>query len=694
MSSEPITTSTSNISCYEGITDIHALREEIRKVLTRGIPQDELPPKPVVERDPSVPHAPTKNIDLILTKDEQKLAIKNALRYFPKKFHKELAEEFIHELKTYGHVYMYRFRPTTFDIRAYTLEDYPAKSKHAASIMFMIFNNLDKKVAQYPHELVTYGGNGSVFSNWGQFLLVMKYLSEMTDEQTLVMYSGHPLGLFPSNPWSPRVVITNGLTVPNYSTRDDYEKMYAMGNTIYGQMTAGSYCYIGSQGIVHGTTLVILNAGRKYLGLEDLSGKVFVTSGLGGMSGAQPKAGVISGCISVVAEINPSALNKRLEQGWLAESAGSDVEKCVERIKQARKNKEVVSIGYLGNVVDLWERLAEEDELLVELGSDQTSLHNPFAGGYYPVGKTFEEANQIMKDNPQLFKELVQQSLVRQVSAINKLTKKGMKFWDYGNCFLYEARNAGADIVKEGGDFKYPSYVQDIMGNIFALGFGPFRYICTSNDPKDLETADKIATQVIEELRKTSPPKSTQQYDDNYRWIVQAAEHKLVVGSQARILYSDIEGRMKISLEFNKAIREGRIKGQIVLSRDHHDVSGADSPFRETSDMYDGSNKTADMSVHTFVGNAIRGTTYCALHNGGGVGFGLAINCGFGLVLDGTEEADEKVKGIMLWDVSNGITRRSWSGNENAYEAIERAMELHPNLKVTLPEKCDFDFDI
>jgi urocanate hydratase len=655
--------------------------KQILQILTRGIP-DEIDVTKKFDRDPSVPHAPVRRPKLTL--QQQKLAVKNALRYFPEKHHKFLAVEFYEELKKYGHIYMYRFRPTEYEMKAYSIDDYPAKCKQAAAIMLMIQNNLDKRVAQYPHELITYGGNGSVFNNWAQYLLVMKYLSEMTDEQTLVMYSGHPLGLFPSHKNAPRVVITNGLVVPNYSSREDYELFYALGCTIYGQMTAGSYAYIGPQGIVHGTTLTVLNAGRKYLGLEDLRGKVFVSSGLGGMSGAQPKAGTICGCISVTAEVNKAALEKRYNQGWIMEKI-SDLEECIARIKKARQEKKPVSIGFLGNIVSLWERLAEEKELLVELGSDQTSLHNPYGGGYYPVQLTFDEANKMMVEDPEKFKSLVQESLRRQVAAINKLTAKGMKFWDYGNSFLLEASRAKADILNQDGTFKYPSYVEDIMGDIFSLGFGPFRWVCLSNDPKDLEESDKIAAEVISELAKKAPQKSQKQYNDNLLWITKAGENKLVVGSQARILYSDAVGRVKIAEAFNDAIKSGRIKGGIVLSRDHHDVSGADSPYRETSNIRDGSYKTADMAVQTVIGNSFRGATWVALHNGGGTGWGEAINCGFGLVLDGTEEAAKRAREMLFWDVTNGLGRRSWSGHPYAEESIKRAMEAEPKLKVTIP---------
>lgn len=659
-------------------------------ILTRGLP-DRLPPSTLgKERSPHVPHAPSKPIHQILKTVEQKqLALKNALRYFPKEWHEELIPEFTHELLTYGHIYMYRFKPTEYEMRAYPIEYYPCKCKQAAAIMVMIMNNLDRRVAQFPDELITYGTNGSVFQNWVQYLLIMKYLSTMTEEQTLAMYSGHPLGLFPSHKEAPRVVITNGMVVPNYSSKQDYEEMYALGVTQYGQMTAGSYCYIGPQGIVHGTTLTILNAGRKYLNLEDLSGKVFVTSGLGGMSGAQPKAGTICGCITVTAEVNEAALMKRYEQGWVMEVV-RDLDTCIERIKKGRQEKKPLSIAYLGNVVDLWERLAQEEEMLVELGSDQTSCHNVFNGGYYPVGMTVEESNRMMREDHETFKLRVQESLRRQVKAINTLAARGMKFWDYGNSFLLEASRAGADVLdqndKSGQRFRYPSYVQDIMGDIFSLGFGPFRWVCLSGKPSDLEETDRIAAEVTDQLSKISPLRAKQQYRDNYKWIVQAGENKLVVGSQARILYSDLEGRRKIALAFNKAISEGKI-GPVALSRDHHDVSGADSPWRETSNIYDGSFKTADMSVHTVIGNSFRGATWVALHNGGGTGWGEAINCGFGLVLDGSEEAARRADQMLFWDVANGLGRRCWSGNENAMETTNRVMQQYGNLIVTVPQQ-------
>jgi urocanate hydratase len=590
----------------------------------------------------------------------------------------------IKELKNFGHIYMYRFRPTHYPMKAYPIDYYPAKCKQAAAIMLMIQNNLDPKVAQYPHELITYGGNGSVFSNWAQYHLVMKYLSELEEDQTLVIYSGHPLGIFPSHKDAPRIVITNGMVVPNYSSKEDYERMFALGVSQYGQMTAGSYCYIGPQGIVHGTTITILNAGRKYLGLNNLRGKVFVSSGLGGMSGAQGKAATICNCISVIAEINESALQKRYNQGWIMEIV-KDLENCIKRLKEAKNSKEVISIGYLGNIVDLWERLALEPEMLVDLGSDQTSLHNPYNGGYYPVGITFEEANKMMWEQPKKFKELVHESLKRQVNAINKLTSRGMKFWDYGNSFLLEAKRANADIVNSDGNFKYPSYVQDIMGDIFSLGFGPFRWVCTSGLKEDLYYTDKLAEDITYKFSKIASEKSKQQFQDNYLWINKANENKLVVGSQARILYSDSKGRIEIALAFNKAVSEGKLKGPVVISRDHHDVSGADSPYRETSNITDGSMFCADMSVQNFCGDSFRGATWVALHNGGGTGWGEAINGGFGLVLDGTEDAAKRASMMLKWDVLNGVTRRAWSKNDNAEETIKQAMLEDPKLKVTLP---------
>ncbi|XP_044307069.1 urocanate hydratase [Varanus komodoensis] len=663
------------------------------KELCSGLPLHPLPENRA--RRSGIPHAPVRGPNL--TAQEEKLALKNALRYFPPNLHGILAPEFAKELKLYGHIYMYRFCPQ-MKMRAYPIHEYPCKTKHAAAIMHMIMNNLDPEVAQFPQELITYGGNGQVFSNWAQFWLVMHYLCEMTEDQTLVMYSGHPLGLFPSHRNAPRLVITNGMVIPNYSSRDEYERMFAMGVTMYGQMTAGSYCYIGPQGIVHGTVLTVLNAGRRYLGVEDLSGKVFVTSGLGGMSGAQAKAAVIAGCVGVIAEVDEAALLKRHQQGWLMEITKS-LDHCIHRLREAKKEKMPLSLGYHGNVVDLWERLVDEfittGELLADLGSDQTSCHNPFNGGYYPVQLNFKEANELMSSNPIKFQSLVQESLRRQVAAINKLADHGMFFWDYGNAFLLEAQRAGADVKKRGagkGEFRYPSYVQHIMGDIFSLGFGPFRWVCTSGNPEDLATTDFLATAVLQEAVLQGVNTSVkQQYSDNIRWIQEARRHNLVVGSQARILYSDQKGRIAIAVAINQAIAEGRIKAPVVLSRDHHDVSGTDSPYRETSNIYDGSAFCADMAVQNFVGDSFRGATWVALHNGGGVGWGEVINGGFGLVLDGSADAEERAKMMLSWDVSNGVARRCWSGNNYAYETICRAMERDKKLMVTLPHQVTDD---
>ncbi|XP_077993367.1 urocanate hydratase-like [Glandiceps talaboti] len=657
-------------------------------------PLDELPPRR--PRDESVPHAPVRTHNL--NQEQQRLALQNALRYFPSEMHDTLAPEFAEELRQYGHIYMYRFRPD-IEMRARHISECPCQNRHAAAIMHMIMNNLDPRVAQFPQELVTYGGNGQVFSNWAQFRLTMHYLSRMTEDQTLVMYSGHPQGLFPSHSQAPRVIITNGMVVPNYSSREDYDRMFALGVTMYGQMTAGSYCYIGPQGIVHGTTITVMNAGRQYLGVGDLSGKVFLTSGLGGMSGAQAKAAVISGCVGVIAEVSKEALMKRHKQGWLVEVT-DNLDDLMRRIREAKRNKSPTSIGYHGNIVDVWERLVSEyestGEMLVELGSDQTSCHNPFNGGYYPVQLSFDEANEVMHTDPDRFKNLVQESLRRQVAAINKLSDNGLYFWDYGNAFLLEASRAGADVKKEGDTtgtrFRYPSYVQDIMGDIFSMGFGPFRWVCTSADSNDLATTDEIATTVLEDIIKEGVPESTkQQYQDNIKWITQASQHDLVVGSQARILYSDQQGRVAIATAFNQAVHEGRLKAPVVISRDHHDVSGTDSPFRETSNIYDGSAFCADMAVQNVIGDSFRGATWVSLHNGGGVGWGEVINGGFGLVLDGTEQAGEKAKMMLGWDVSNGVTRRSWAGNTNAKETICRAMELNSKLKVTIPHQVQDD---
>jgi len=652
--------------------------------IKQGIPS-ELPSKKTYEK--AINHAP-KRID-ILSNEEKELAIRNALRYFDKKHHTVLAKEFAEELKEYGRIYMYRFRPD-YQFYARPINEYPGNSVQAKAIMHMIQNNLDEAVAQHPHELITYGGNGAVFQNWAQYLLTMKYLSEMNNEQTLIMYSGHPMGLFPSNTNAPRVVVTNGMMIPNYSKQNDWEKYNAMGVTQYGQMTAGSYMYIGPQGIVHGTTITVLNAGRKIAkNGEPLAGKLFLTSGLGGMSGAQPKAGNIAGCITICAEVNPKITEIRLSQGWIDEKI-SDLNELAARVKIAKENKEVVSIAFLGNIVEVWEKFAEEN-VYVDLGSDQTSLHNPWAGGYYPAGISFEESNVMMVENPALFKEKVQESLRRQVLAINKHTAKGTYFFDYGNAFLLEASRAGADVMaKNGIDFKYPSYVQDIMGPMcFDYGFGPFRWVCTSANPSDLEKTDAIACEVLEAIRKNSPTEIQQQMTDNIQWIKGAQENKLVVGSQARILYADAEGRMKIAEAFNNAIKNGEISQPVVLGRDHHDVSGTDSPYRETSNIYDGSKFTADMAIQNVIGDSFRGATWVSIHNGGGVGWGEVINGGFGMVLDGSLEAEKRLKSMLFWDVNNGIARRNWARNEGAVFAIKRAMEVEPNLKVTLPNLVD-----
>ena len=631
----------------------------------------------------AINHAPKRKD--ILTNEEKKLALKNALRYFPKHQHKELAEDFIFELETYGRIYMLRYRPT-YKMYARPIQDYPGKSVQAKAIMLMIQNNLDYAVAQHPHELITYGGNGAVFQNWIQYRLAMKYLAEMTDEQTLVMYSGHPMGLFPSHKDAPRVVVTNGMVIPNYSKPDDWERMNALGVSQYGQMTAGSYMYIGPQGIVHGTTITVLNGFRKIK--KSPSGSLFVTSGLGGMSGAQPKAGNIAGCVTVCAEVNPKITKIRHEQGWINEII-SDLDALVTRVRAAQTNKEVVSIAYLGNIVEVWEKF-DQEAIHIDLGSDQTSLHNPWAGGYYPVGISFEESNQLMAENPELFKEKVCETLVRHAAAVNNHTAKGTYFFDYGNAFLLEASRAGADIMAVNGiDFKYPSYVQDIMGPMcFDYGFGPFRWVCASGKPEDLAKTDTIACQVLEDLMKTSPVEIQQQMADNIQWIKGAQENKLVVGSQARILYADAEGRMKIAEAFNKAIANGEI-GPVILGRDHHDVSGTDSPYRETSNIYDGSRFTADMAIHNVIGDSFRGATWVSIHNGGGVGWGEVINGGFGMLLDGSDDADRKLKSMLHWDVNNGISRRSWARNEGAIFAIKRAMEAEPRLKVTIPEFVD-----
>ena len=654
-----------------------------------GIPQTLPEPK---DYDHSINHAPKRKE--ILSSEEKSLALKNALRYFPAEQHAVLAAEFAQELKDYGRIYMYRFRPD-YEMYARPIDDYPAKSKQAAAIMAMIQNNLDPRVAQHPHELITYGGNGAVFQNWAQYRLAMQYLATMTDEQTLVMYSGHPLGLFPSHKDAPRVIVSNGMVIPNYSKPNDWEKFNALGVSQYGQMTAGSYMYIGPQGIVHGTTITVMNAARKQLisrGIEatkeNLRGMLFVTAGLGGMSGAQGKAGVISGVVSVIAEINPMAARKRYDQGWVDE-IHQDLDELIPRIRKAISDKEVVSLAYQGNIVDLWERLDQEN-IKVDLGSDQTSLHNPWAGGYYPVGYSYEESRTMMAEEPERFKACVQESLRRHAAAVGRLADKGMYFFDYGNAFLLEASRAGADIVLADGKFRYPSYVQDIMGPLFFdYGFGPFRWVCMSQDPEDLAKSDRIAADVLKEIYKTAPEDIKGQMMDNIRWIEEAAKNKLVVGSQARILYADCQGRSKIALAFNEAIRRGEISAPIVLGRDHHDVSGTDSPFRETSNIYDGSAFTADMAVHNVIGDAFRGATWVSIHNGGGVGWGEVINGGFGMVIDGSEDADRHISEMLLWDVNNGIARRSWARNTGAIDTIKREMERTAGLKVTLPNIAD-----
>ena len=648
--------------------------------ILEGIPEVLPPIKPY---DKTINHAPKRKD--ILTSEEKKLALQNALRYFDKKHHVELWGEFKEELETYGRIYMYRLRPD-YKMYARPIDEYPAKSKQAAAIMLMIQNNLDYAVAQHPHELITYGGNGAVFQNWAQYRLTMKYLAEMTNEQTLVMYSGHPLGLFPSHKEAPRVVVTNGMMIPNYSKPDDWEKFNALGVTQYGQMTAGSYMYIGPQGIVHGTTITVLNGFRKIK--KSPQGNLFLTAGLGGMSGAQPKAGNIAGCITVCAEVNEKAVNTRHSQGWVDEVI-SGLDELVTRVNLAKQRSETVSIAFLGNVVDVWEKFDQEN-VYVDLGSDQTSLHNPWAGGYYPVELSYEDANTMMAENPELFKQKVQESLCRHANAVNKHAKKGTYFFDYGNAFLLEASRAGANIMADNGrDFIYPSYVQDIMGPMcFDYGFGPFRWVCTSGKPEDLQKTDEIACSVLEEIMQHSPPEIQQQMADNIQWIKGAQENKLVVGSQARILYADAEGRIKIAKAFNDAITRGEI-GYVVLGRDHHDVSGTDSPYRETSNIYDGSRFTADMAIHNVIGDSFRGATWVSIHNGGGVGWGEVINGGFGMVLDGSIEAERRSKSMLFWDVNNGISRRSWARNDEAIFAIKRAMEAEPMLKVTLPNRVD-----
>jgi urocanate hydratase len=653
---------------------------DFQKEILAGIP--EVLPE-VKEYDKNINHAPKRKD--ILTKEQKRLALKNALRYFPEKLHAQLAPEFYEELEKYGRIYMYRYRPS-YKMYARPISEYPAKCQQAAAIMLMIQNNLDPAVAQHPHELIIYGGNGAIFQNWAQYRLVMQYLANMTDEQTLVMYSGHPMGLFPSHKEAPRVIVTNGMMIPNYSKPDDWERYNALGVTQYGQMTAGSYMYIGPQGIVHGTTITVLNASRKQGGTP--AGKLFITAGLGGMSGAQPKAGNIAGVVSITAEINPAAAQKRYNQGWVDE-IHENLDELFEKVNEARAKKIARSFAYQGNVVDLWEYAAAKG-IQVDLGSDQTSLHNPFAGGYYPVGYSLEESKRMMADEPAKFKDAVYASLRRHVAAINKLTAKGMYFFDYGNAFLLESSRAGADILNKDGKFRYPSYVQDIMGPMyFDYGFGPFRWVCTSGKPEDLQVTDDIACKVLEDIAKTSPKEIQQQMHDNIQWIKGAQANHLVVGSQARILYADCEGRTKIAAEFNKAIADGRLTAPVVLGRDHHDVSGTDSPFRETSNIYDGSSFTADMAVQNVIGDGFRGATWVSIHNGGGVGWGEVINGGFGMVLDGSKEADRRLHCMLHWDVNNGIARRSWARNEPAMFAIKRAMEVEPRLKVTMPNIAD-----
>lgn len=664
--------------------------DKFQEEILAGIPQDRLPePKPY---DKTINHAPKRKD--ILTAEEKVLALKNALRYFPAKFHAELAPEFAQELKDYGRIYMYRFRPS-YDMYARPIDEYPCRSRQAAAIMAMIQNNLDPRVAQHPHELIIYGGNGAIFQNWAQYRLTMKYLAEMTDEQTLSMYSGHPMGLFPSHKDAPRVVVTNGMVIPNYSKQDDWERFNALGVSQYGQMTAGSYMYIGPQGIVHGTTITVMNAARKQLkarGIagtrENMKGMLFVTAGLGGMSGAQPKAGNIAGVVSVTAEINPLAARKRYDQGWVDE-LHENLDELIPRIRKAMENKETVSLAYVGNVVDLWERLAAEN-IPVDLGSDQTSLHNPWAGGYYPVGQTFEESVKMMAEEPERFREAVRASLRRHVAAINELAAKGMYFFDYGNAFLLESSRAGADILKANGTFRYPSYVQDIMGPLyFDYGFGPFRWVCMSERPEDLAKSDEIAVNILKKELETAPEEIQGQLNDNIHWIEEAGRNHLVVGSQARILYADCEGRTKIALAFNEAIRKGEITAPIVLGRDHHDVSGTDSPFRETSNIYDGSRFTADMAIQNVIGDGFRGATWVSIHNGGGVGWGEVINGGFGMVIDGSADSDRHITRMLFWDVNNGIARRSWARNEGAEHAIIREMERTPELTVTVANHTD-----
>jgi len=664
--------------------------KDFRALVAEGIPAT-LPPRAGADEPRSDNPAPPRR--QVLTAAEKEQALRNALRYFPVEWHEELAPEFAAELKTDGRIYMRRFRPRDYPMAARPIDDYPARSRHAAAIMLMIQNNLDPAVAQHPHELITYGGNGTVFQNWAQYRLTMKLLSEMSDEQTLVLYSGHPLGLFPSHPDAPRLVVTCGMVVPSHGSVDDYDRLAALGVTSYGQMTAGSFMYIGPQGIVHGTAITLLNAGRKYLGIADdagLSGKVFVTSGLGGMSGAQAKAAVIAGAVAVIAEVNPVALRKRHEQGWLQETE-TDLDRVVARMERARSAGQALSLGYLGNVVDLWERLVSAGAS-VDLGSDQTSLHNPYGGGYYPVGLSLEAANAMLRADPGGFKARVHESLRRQVAAIDALAARGMSFWDYGNAFLLEASRAGVPVVRADGRFRYPSYVEDIMGPMcFDYGFGPFRWVCTSCDEEDLRATDAIAGDVLEEMALDAPPETRRQLLDNLRWIRDASRHRLVVGSQARILYSDEQGRKRIALAFNAAIRDGRVRAPIVLGRDHHDVSGTDSPYRETANIRDGSSPCADMAVHNVIGDAFRGATWVSLHNGGGVGWGEALNGGFGMVIDGSPDADRRIRAMISWDVTNGIARRAWAGNPEAEFAARAAMDGESRLSITLPHRAADD---
>jgi len=654
------------------------MNSTFQEAIKQGIPS-ELPAK--AQLDTSVSHAPKRKA--ILSKDEEKLAIRNALRYFPKEWHAELAVEFLEELREYGRIYMYRFRPT-YPMHARPISEYPAQSEQAAAIMLMIQNNLDPAVAQHPNELITYGGNGAVFQNWAQYLVTMKYLSEMSNEQTLHMYSGHPMGLFPSSEQAPRVVVTNGMMIPNYSKPDDWERFNALGVTQYGQMTAGSYMYIGPQGIVHGTTITVMNAFRKHLKQGDsIKGKIFLTSGLGGMSGAQPKAGNIAGCITVCAEVNPAAAHKRHEQGWV-DVLVDNMEDLINRVKEAQDKEELVSIAYIGNIVDVWERFYEE-EVFVTVGSDQTSLHNPWSGGYYPADLSFEESNDLIANNPDKFKQEVQKTLVRHAAAVNKHAERGTYFFDYGNAFLLESSRAGAEVMADDGiNFKYPSYVQDILGPMcFDYGFGPFRWVCTSGKAEDLRLTDQLALEVMKELQADAPEEIYQQMADNIKWIEEAEQNKLVVGSQARILYADALGRARIAEAFNKAVHDGRLSAPVVLGRDHHDVSGTDSPYRETSNIYDGSKFTADMAIHNVIGDSFRGATWVSIHNGGGVGWGEVINGGFGLLLDGTTDADRKLKQMLFFDVNNGIARRAWARNKEAQQAIETELTRTSTLKVT-----------